>query len=73
VVGHTNVSGAVVSWFGPETGSVGTDQFGNYVAGGLTAGAYTFVASDAGGCQPATAQVTVPAGETIRQDLHLTC
>jgi hypothetical protein len=72
VVGHTNVSYAVVSWFGPENGSVETDPFGDYAAGGLTAGTYTFVAG-AQGCQPDSAQVTVIAGETIRQDLQMTC
>jgi hypothetical protein len=72
VVGHTNVGGGVVSWFGPESGSVGTDPFGDYAAGGLTAGTYTFVAS-LQGCQPDSAQVTVVAGETIGQDFQLSC
>jgi hypothetical protein len=72
VVGHTNVGLAVVSWFGPETGSTGTDPFGDYEVGGLTAGTYTFVASNPG-CQPDSAQVTVVAGTTIRQDLQITC
>jgi hypothetical protein len=72
VVGGSNVSDAVVSWFGPENGSVETDQFGDYQAGGLTAGSYLFTASY-GGCQPDSARVTVPAGQTIGQDFHLTC
>ena len=72
VEGDTNVAGAVVSWFGSETGSVETDSFGDYQVGGLTAGTYTFIASNAG-CDPAVADVDVVAGTTIIQDLHLSC
>jgi hypothetical protein len=72
VVGATNVSDALVSWFGQESGSVETDQFGDYQVGGLPAGVYTFTATYAG-CTPASAQVTVIAGETIEQDFHLGC
>jgi hypothetical protein len=72
VVGHTNVGNGVVSWFGPENGSVETDAFGDYQVGGLTAGTYTFTVS-LQGCQPAAAQVTVPAGETIGRNFTLTC
>lgn len=72
VVGDTNVSGATVSWFGPESGSTGTDLFGSYQAGGLTAGRYIFTAT-AGGCDPDTAAVTIRAGTTIQQDFRLSC
>jgi hypothetical protein len=72
VVGGSNVGNAVVSWFGPESGSVETDAFGNYQVGALTAGTYTFTVS-LQGCQPAAAQVTVPAGETIGKNFNLTC
>jgi hypothetical protein len=72
VVGGSNVGNAVVSWFGPETGSVETDAFGDYQVGGLTAGTYTFTVSLAG-CQPAATQVTVVAGETIGRDFQLNC
>src|SRR5919197_3625385 len=72
VEGDTNVAGAVVSWFGPETGSVETDEFGDYQVGGLTAGTYTFIAT-LGGCDPSVAQVEVPAGTPILQDLPMNC
>lgn len=72
VEGGTNVSGATVSWFGAETGSVETDPFGDYAVGGLTAGTYTFTATYAG-CDPDTAQVQVIAGTTITQDFQLDC
>ena len=72
VVGSTNVSGATVSWFGPETGSVGTDDLGDYQVGGLTAGTYTFTATNTG-CTPAVATVTVTAGLTQRQDFQIGC
>ncbi|HJP66963.1 MAG TPA: carboxypeptidase-like regulatory domain-containing protein, partial [Actinomycetota bacterium] len=72
VVGQTNVSFAVVSWFGPETGSVETDSLGDYQVGGLTAGRYLFTVQEQG-CQPDSAEVTVTAGDTIRQDLQVTC
>ena len=63
VVGDTQVSGAIVSWFGPVTGSATADAFGNYAAAGLPAGSYTFVAS-ADSCDPAIATVEVIAGTT---------
>jgi hypothetical protein len=72
VVGDTDVSGAVVSWFGPVTGSDTADEFGNYAAAGLPAGTYTFVAS-AGGCTPDIATVEVIAGTTVRQDFDINC
>jgi hypothetical protein len=72
VEGGTNVSGALVSWFGPETGSVQTDTFGDYQAAGLTAGTYTFTATYAG-CNPDVDQVQIVAGTTIAQDFHLNC
>jgi len=72
VFGGTNVSFATVSWFGPETGSVATDDLGSYQVGGLTAGTYTFVATNAG-CTPASATVGVVAGVTQQQDFHIGC
>ncbi|CAN5139992.1 hypothetical protein BH20ACT24_BH20ACT24_12280 [soil metagenome] len=72
VVGSTNVGGATISWFGPESGSVETDVFGDYTAAGLTEGTYTFVATYAG-CDPDSAQVTVVAGQTVIQDFQLGC
>lgn len=72
VVGHTNVSYATVSWFGPETGSTETDPFGDYDVGGLLAGTYTFIATNPG-CAPDSATVTVVAGRTLRQDFQIGC
>jgi len=72
VEGDTNVSGATVSWFGPESGSVETDPGGAYQAGGLTAGTYTFTATYQG-CQPATARVKIIAGTTVLRDFNLSC
>jgi hypothetical protein len=72
VVGSTNVSFATVSWFGPETGSVETDSYGGYEVGGLTAGTYTFTATNPG-CAPDSASVTVLAGQTLQRDFHIGC
>ena len=72
VVGATHVSGATVSWFGPVTGSTTTDISGNYAAAGLPAGSYTLTATY-GGCTPGSAPVTIVAGTTLTQDLHLGC
>jgi hypothetical protein len=72
VEGHTGVSGAVVSWFGPESGSTQTDVGGGYAAVDLVAGDYFFTSQYAG-CEPGTAQVTVPVGATVMQDLILDC
>jgi hypothetical protein len=72
VVGRTGVGNATVSWFGPETGSVDANQFGQYQIGGLKIGTYTLVGSSPG-CSPASKKVTVPAGTTISLSLILTC
>jgi hypothetical protein len=72
VVGHTNVSGALITWFGPESGSTETNDLGDYAVAGLVAGTYQFIAS-ANGCQPDSAQVTVVAGQTTVQDFHIQC
>jgi hypothetical protein len=72
VVGDTDVSGAIVSWFGAVEGSATADAFGNYAAAGLPAGSYTFVAS-AGGCDPDLATVEVIAGTTVRQNFDINC
>jgi hypothetical protein len=72
VVGSTNVADATVSWFGPESGSTETDTFGDYEVGGLTAGTYTFIATNPG-CTPDSAMVTVFAGQTLQRDFHITC
>ncbi len=72
VVGSTGVGNATVSWFGPESGSAASDQFGRYRIGGLDAGTYDFVATEPG-CDPATRNVTVPAGTTIAVPLRIDC
>jgi hypothetical protein len=72
VVGATNVSDATISWFGAEDGSTETNDLGHYQVGGLLAGTYLFTATYQG-CLPDSAQVTVVAGQTVRQDLHLEC
>jgi hypothetical protein len=72
VVGTTNVSHAVISWFGPESGTVEADAFGAYQVGGLESGRYTLTAAEPG-CQPDSARVKVIAGTTIGQDFHLDC
>jgi hypothetical protein len=72
VVGDTQVSGAIVSWFGCVTASATADAYGNYAIAGLPAGSYTFVAS-ADGCDPAIATVEIIAGTTIRQNFQINC
>jgi hypothetical protein len=72
VQGGTGVSGAVVSWFGPENGSTETAVDGSYVAVDLVAGTY-FMTAQYGACTPASAQVTVVAGTTVMQDLIIQC
>jgi hypothetical protein len=72
VSGHTGVSGAIVSWFGPENGSIQTDIGGGYAAVDLVPGQYFFTAQY-GSCTPATAQVTVVVGTTVMQDLIIDC
>jgi hypothetical protein len=72
VVGGTNVSGATVSWFGPESGSTETNVYGDYSVGGLLAGTYTFIATHPG-CTPDVESVTVVAGQTLQQDLQIDC
>ncbi|MGH2554614.1 MAG: carboxypeptidase-like regulatory domain-containing protein, partial [Actinomycetota bacterium] len=72
VRGHTNVSGAVITWFGPVTGSTETDPYGDYAVAGLPAGSYTFIASHPG-CDPDSAEVLVFAGQTTIQDFHISC
>jgi hypothetical protein len=72
VEGDTQVSGAVVSWFGPVNGSTTTDVFGRFAVAGLLEGEYLFTAS-LGGCVPDSADVTVIAGATVMQDLQIDC
>jgi hypothetical protein len=72
VVGDTNVAGAVVSWFGPETGSTETDSGGEFAIPGLRAGTYQLIATYPG-CSPGTGQVQVSAGQTVTRDLQLGC
>jgi len=72
VTGHTNVSGALITWFGPVSGSTETNDLGDYAVAGLPAGTYDFIAS-ADGCQPDFAEVTVVAGQTTVQDFHIEC
>jgi hypothetical protein len=72
VTGETGVASATVSWFGPEAGSTETDVGGRYAIAGLKAGAYQLVGTFPG-CSPATASVRVIAGQTVNQDLLLSC
>lgn len=72
VRGHTNVAFAVISWFGPVSGSTETDSYGDYAVAGLPAGSYTFIASHPG-CDPDSAEVVVIAGKTTIQDFHINC
>jgi hypothetical protein len=72
IVGDTDVSGAVVSWFGPVAGSDQADSFGDYEAVDLPVGTYTVIATF-GGCTPASATVEVLAGKIIRQGLRPFC
>jgi hypothetical protein len=72
VVGDTNVGFAVVSWFGPETGSTEANAGGEYAAPGLRAGDYFFTVSNPG-CTPASANVTAVAGVTVKRDFTLSC
>ncbi len=72
VVGDTNVASAVVSWFGPETGSTETNAVGEYAAPGLLAGNYFFTVSNPG-CTPASGNVTVRAGVTVTRNFALSC
>lgn len=74
VVGDTNFSDAIVSWFGPVTGSTEADVFGNYDIPGLPAGDYLLTAtSPFGGCDPDSAQVSVIAGQTVTQNFRIDC
>jgi hypothetical protein len=72
IVGGTNVSGATISWFGPENGSTETNVYGDYQVGGLQAGTYTFIATYAG-CAPDSGPVTVLAGTTLARDFFIDC
>jgi Carboxypeptidase regulatory-like domain len=72
IVGHTNVSYATVSWFGPENGSVETNELGDYQVGGLEAGTYTMTATNSG-CTPDSRMVTVVAGATLEEDFNIGC
>jgi len=72
VRGETGVSNAVVSWFGRVDGSTVTDLYGRYQVAGLPAGTYLFTAAY-GGCNPASARVTVVAGATVVQDIRPQC
>jgi carboxypeptidase family protein len=72
IVGQTNVSFSTVSWFGPENGSVETNDLGGYQIGGLDQGTYTMIATEAG-CQPDSRTVTVVAGATLDEDFHIGC
>lgn len=62
----------MVSWFGPETGSTQSDQFGRFLVGGLTAGRYEFIAS-VQGCAPARRQIDVVSGVTKTLSLVPRC
>jgi hypothetical protein len=72
VIGDTNVSFASVAWFGTASGSAETDLFGDFFAPGLPAGDYTFVITN-DGCDPAVADITVAAGESVEQAFTVVC
>ncbi len=72
VVGNTGVAGAVVSWFGPESGSTEADPSGDFAIPGLVAGTYNLIATNPG-CSPAAAKVQVVAGQTLQRDLPVHC
>lgn len=72
VVGDTNVGGATVSWFGPETGSTETDPFGEFAIAGLSAGSYELIVTNPG-CIPGSADVVIVAGETVTQNIMIDC
>ncbi len=72
IMGDVGVSGAVVSWFGPVTGSTEANIYGEYAVGGLPAGDYFFVVS-APGCTPASDTITIVAGVIIQRDMFLSC
>jgi hypothetical protein len=72
VVGSTAVGNATVSWFGPEEGSVESDQAGRYSVGGLRAGTYNFVATFPG-CSPRSRSVEIVAGTTKSVSLQIAC
>jgi hypothetical protein len=61
-----------ISWFGPETGSTESDQFGHFLVGGLNAGRYDFIAS-LQGCSPTRKQIDVVPGTTIALPLFPRC
>jgi thermitase len=70
--GKKAISGASVSWTGPQSGSTSTNANGRYTASGLPVGTYTFTAG-AKGCTPKSAQVTVTAGTTTTRNFSLSC
>jgi carboxypeptidase family protein len=72
LVGDTSFAQATITWIGPQNGSTQTDSFGHYDAAGLPAGRYNVIAS-APGCNPATAPVTISAGQTTVQNFHFQC
>lgn len=72
VMGEVGVSGAVIAWFGPVTGSTEANSFGEYAAAGLPAGEYFFVVS-APGCTPASTNFLVVAGVISQLDMFLSC
>jgi hypothetical protein len=71
VDGQTS-SHSIVTWFGPESGSIEADQFGHFQLGGLTAGRYTFFASQQG-CSPASRRIRIIAGTTKTLTLTPIC
>lgn len=75
VVGQTFSDFSIVSWFGPVTGSTEASFLGgHYEIPGLPAGSYLLTATDTfGECNPGSAMVTVVAGQTTMQNLHIDC
>jgi hypothetical protein len=72
IAGDTAGGHVTVSWFGPETGSTESDQFGDFLVGGLTAGRYDFIAS-VQGCTPARRQIDIVPGTTIALSIVPRC
>jgi hypothetical protein len=72
LVGSSNVGHATVSYKGPVSGVIETDETGAFQLGGLPAGHYRFTLAYEG-CLPVTEGVTIVAGRTQLLDLHADC
>ncbi len=70
VFGNIGYGGATVVWSGPVTGSTTSDPTGDYMAAGLPAGTYNFLAIG-DGCPIQQSTVYITAGLHVRQDFDL--